>query len=153
MIFRCSQPPHSYASCRFANSCSSGSSDSYIPAIAFGNAQLRITCRICLRVGLTRSGQTLWNETKQRAQPRDERHERGFSRQVLKRARDKSSAGCTHASHQVDDLPLCFALGFDVALRDGEGRVSRERLNVAERASHGADLLRRVRDEGATSRV
>ena len=31
--------------------------------------------------------------------------------------------------------------------------MSCERLDVAERATHGADLLRRVRDEGATSRV
>ena len=40
--------------------------------------------------------------------------------------------------NRVDDLALCFALGADVALRDGEGRVSCERLDVAERATHGA---------------
>ena len=53
----------------------------------------------------------------------------------------------------MSDLPLRFALCFDVVLRDGERRMSCDCLDVAERASHSADFLRCVRDEGGTSRV
>jgi hypothetical protein len=54
-------------------------------------------------------------------------------------------------SHQLDDLPPGLGVTLDVSLGDGQGRMSRQSLNVTKGTTNSGDLLGGVGDEGSAT--